>query len=221
MKKLLKKIFPPAYEWYKRELIARTVGTSSLLDLGCGFNSYVQYLDKKMHRVGVDLFDDYIKKSTASGIHDRYFKQDIRNLKNFKDRSFDAVCAADVIEHLTKEEGLVLIKEMERIAKKLVVISTPNGHRHQECYDENEFQAHKSGWVADEFKTRGFSVLGMDGLRLLRGDMSVIRFRPRPLWSFISNITQFFVYRYPKLAHSLFCVKKTTYDTPVPIKNRS
>lgn len=208
MKRFFQKIIPPVYVWYRRELIQYTADADSILDVGCGFNSYVQFLNKRMYRVGVDLFDPYLEKSRKAGIHNEYFKQDIRNLENFKDNSFDVVYSSDVIEHLTKDEGMAMIRAMERIARKRVIISTPNGHRHQEEYDGNELQEHKSAWNAREFRALGFRVAGMDGLRNLREDESRIRFRPRPLWSFIANMTQFGVYYVPHRAHSLFCVKE-------------
>jgi 2-polyprenyl-3-methyl-5-hydroxy-6-metoxy-1,4-benzoquinol methylase len=210
MEIFLKKLFPPVYVWYRKEMITQTANAASILDVGCGFNSYVQFLDKKMYRVGVDLFDPYIEKAKKAGIHNEYFKQDVRSLGNFKDKSFDIVYSSDVIEHLTKEEGLAMLAEMERIAKKRVIVSTPNGHRHQETYDENELQKHNSAWSANEFRKLGFSVVGMDGLRALRADESKIRFRPHRFWSFVANITQFFVYRHPSSAHSLFCVKEVS-----------
>ena len=208
MQNFLRKIFPPVYVWYRKELIRQTEGADSILDLGSGHNSHVQFLDKKMYRAGVDLFDPYIEKSKSLGIHTEYFKQDVRHIENFKDKTFDITYSCDVIEHLTTEEGLALIKEMERIAKKKVIISTPNGHRHQESYDGNHLQEHHSAWSTEQFEALGFIVLGMDGLRALRMDESKIRFRPHKFWSFIANITQFFVYRHPRNAHSLFCVKE-------------
>ena len=53
---------------------------------------------------------------------------DIRNLTDyFKRGQFDACIAIDVIEHLPKEEGLKLMEDMESIAKRKIIIFTPNG----------------------------------------------------------------------------------------------
>ena len=45
----------------------------------------------------------------------------------FSDRSFDAVIALELLEHLNKEEGYELIHNMERWARSKVIVSTPNG----------------------------------------------------------------------------------------------
>lgn len=207
-KRALHRMVPPVYEWYRRELVCETAGMASILDLGCGFNSYVQHLDKRMHRVGVELFDEYVAKSKEKGIHNEYVSQDLRDLSRFASRSFDVVYSSDVIEHLTKEEGMRFAKEMERIARKKVIISTPNGFLPQASYDGNDMQEHKSGWTPDEFRSMGYTAKGMDGWKRLRTEESRIRFRPRAFWSFVANLTQPIVYRHPGHAHSLFAVKE-------------
>ncbi len=62
----------------------------------------------------------------------------------------DAVICIDVLEHLTKKEGLEFIKKMEKWAKKKIIIFT-NGYVPQDV-DKNPLQIHKSGWSYNEFK---------------------------------------------------------------------
>jgi hypothetical protein len=87
----------------------------------------------------------------------------------FHDDSFDASVALDVIEHLTKDGGLQMIKEMKRVSKKVVIVMTPNGFLPQEA-DENPWQRHLSGWSTREFRDLGFNVRGIRGFRFLRGE---------------------------------------------------
>ena len=54
---------------------------------------------------------------------------DIRKI-GFRPKSFDAVLALDVLKQLTKVDGLNLIKNMEKIAKRFIVPFTPNGFLH-------------------------------------------------------------------------------------------
>jgi len=72
--------------------------------------------------------------------------------RNFKENSFDCVLASDVIEHFSKEEGYKLIEMMEKIARRKVIIYTPNGFLKQGEYDNNPWQVHKSGWNVKEMK---------------------------------------------------------------------
>jgi len=78
--------------------------------------------------VGVDIFDNSIWLSKKINIHNEYVKRDILDIENkFEERSFDYLIAIDLIEYFSTEDGLKLLKTMEKISKKKVVISTPNG----------------------------------------------------------------------------------------------
>lgn len=80
-------------------------------------------------------------------------------LRVLQDRSFDAVVAFDVIEHMTREDGGEMIAEMLRIAREQVVIFTPLGLMPQSGGDETDpwgmqgqhWQQHRSGWTPADF----------------------------------------------------------------------
>jgi hypothetical protein len=84
------------------------------------------------------------------------------------DRSFDCVVALDLIEHLTKEDGRRLLRAMERIARRKVVIFTPQGFLPQHAVGRNEFQRHLSGWEVDEMRGMGYRVIGISGWKPLK-----------------------------------------------------
>lgn len=71
----------------------------------------------------------------------------------------DTVTAFDVIEHLTREDGLLLIAEMTLLARQQVVIFTPLGFMPQDGgveadawgYQGQHWQAHRSGWTPEDF----------------------------------------------------------------------
>lgn len=202
LKSIYRKIFPGVTEYLKNEL----QGCESVLDLGCGYNSPIQYC-KVPFSVGVELFEPYLKESKKKGIHNKYIKADIRKIE-FKPKSFDAVIAVEVLEHLTKEEGHKLIANMERWARKKIIISTPNGYLYQTEVDGNLLQEHKSGWSVEELKNLGFKVRGLNGFKPLRGYAATIKYKPKFLWRIISDLTQKITYYYPKLAFQLFAVKE-------------
>ena len=52
------------------------------------------------------------------------------------------------------------IRELERIARKQVVITTPNGNFHLDAFDENPHQEHRSQWNPADLRRRGYSVTG-------------------------------------------------------------
>ena len=153
------------------------------------------------------MFEPYLQESKNKRIHDQYIKADIREVE-FNPKSFDAVIAIEVLEHLTKEEGRALIRKMETWARKKVIITTPNGYLWQDGYHDNPLQEHQSGWSVEELQKSGFKVRGIDGWRRLKGYRGSIRYRPAFLWGKLSDLSQKLTYRYPRLAFKLFATKR-------------
>jgi len=201
MKDFYKKLFPWYYDYLKKEV----KGCESVLDLGCGRSSPIRYCSVS-YSVGVELFEPYLEESKKMKVHNEYILADIRKVE-FEPKSFDCVLALDVLEHLTKKEGLSLIKKMENVAKKKIIIFTPNGFLHQDEYDGDKLQIHKSGWTVDEFKELGYEVKGINGWKPLRKEKAEFRFRPRIVNLLLSDLTQKITYYLPKLAFQLLAVK--------------
>lgn len=205
------KSIPDAGHSYKETLNRELGPMSSILDLGCGSTSPVQYVQTQAHKVGYDVHGPSIEKSKAAGIHHEYIEDNLENIdKYFGPKSFDAVMAMDLIEHLPREKSLQLINQMERIARKRVVIFTPTGFLHQGEYDANPYQIHLSGWNPAEFRKRGYRTYGMYGWRSLRGELSYIRWKPKTLWTKISDLSQKLVYSRPGAAFEFFAIKDIT-----------
>lgn len=158
--------------------------------------------------VGVDLHEPSLKKAKELNTHHSFVKSDVISyLKSAPDSSFDAVMALDLIEHLEKEEGLDLLKEMERVASKKAILFTPNGFVPQSSYDNNPWQVHKSGWGYEEMKEKGYSIIGIAGHKSIRGERALIYRKPRFFWKLLSHGSQLFTYHLPRYAFALLCVK--------------
>lgn len=203
IKPLYKNLLPSWIEHLKREFS----DCNTVLDLGCGYNSQIQYCNVPFS-VGVELFEPYLQESKKKGIHNQYIKTDIRKVE-LKPKSFDAILCSEVLEHLTKEEGYELIKKMEKWARKKIIITMPNGYLWQNGYDNNPLQEHKSGWSTEELERLGFKVYGINGWKKLRGYKGSVKYKPTLLWGIIANLTQKITYRHPKYAFQLFAVKET------------
>jgi SAM-dependent methyltransferase len=197
----------PTYEHFQ-ELAVGNAG--SVLDVGCGADSPIgRFAARHERTVGVDLCAEAVEASRAAGIHDEYVVRDVLEIDSaFEPKSFDAVVAFDLIEHLEREDGVRLLDAMEEIARMRVVVFTPNGFLRQDGTPENPLQRHRSGWTVGDFARRGYDVFGIHGLRLLRGHKGSIRWRPRRLWGIVSDLTQPAVHRRPSLAFHLLCVKE-------------
>lgn len=183
-------------------------GMQTVLDVGCGSWSPLARVKKSFKSVGIDMHKPSIEELKKLKIHDECKVGNVLKLNRyFKPKSFDAVIALDVIEHLEKDEGYKLLSQMESIAKKKVIIVTPFGFTEQHPSDGNPYQIHKSGWYINDFKNRGYKVFGLRGFRFIRGEFANIKYKPWLLWGIIASISQFFVYLFPTLAYQLLAVK--------------
>ncbi len=182
-------------------------GGDSVLDAGCGRNTFLQYIKKPLRKVGLDFYEPYLLKSKAASLHNNYILADLRNLP-IDSRSFDCAVAIEVIEHLTKPDGLTLIKELERVAKTTVILTTPNGFfPASPGPEDNPGESHISGWTADELRKLGFRVYGINGCRMLRQKTGILKFIPGMLYSILRRIGDRVAYYCPAFAFQLFCVK--------------
>lgn len=165
--------FPMTYMGILKGLVGDDFVT--ILDVGTGTGGPMEIINskKKFKATGIDIYMKYLEVCRAKGIYKKLIEQDVRFLK-IKDKSYDVVICSHVVEHLTKKEGLALIQKLERIAKKRVVIAVPVGHLHQEAYDDNEHQKHKSQWYPNDLRKMGYIVVGQ-GLRAIYGEQNMVK----------------------------------------------
>jgi hypothetical protein len=129
-----------------------------VLDLGCGIMPATGgRLNVKRH-VGVDCFQTYLERIGPPTV--------LGNLpdvaRRFGGRSFDVVLMLDVVEHLEKPDAIMLIREAERIARREVVVFTPDGFCPQGPLSawgmgENAAQSHRCGFTFDELAGMGYA----------------------------------------------------------------
>ena len=159
LKKIDNLLFAGFCDQYPKMLEREILGScETLLEVGCGSRSPIRRFSRNLqYSVGIDCYAPVIIESRRAAIHNEYKILDALEIGEvFAKKSFDCVLASDLIEHLSKEDGLKLIAMMEAIARKKVIIFTPNGFLPQNEYAGNEFQAHLSGWEVDEMKNKGF-----------------------------------------------------------------
>jgi ubiquinone/menaquinone biosynthesis C-methylase UbiE len=142
----------------------------SLLSLCCGIGLELSGLQNK-DITAVDIAPQYLEKVKERCDQAKTVCSDsLSYLKEQPDDSVDVISIIDGIEHMTKEDGLELIPEMKRVARKQVLLFTPQGHV-EDGYLKNEphnawgiegadeHQKHLSGWTMDELKELAFEVI--------------------------------------------------------------
>ncbi len=104
--------------------------STSLLDVGCGNGilcNQAQIENKNFTRVvGFDQSLEAMKQ-----VRTEKKVGDIKNLP-FKDNEFDIVCCLEVLEHISSEIFLEVLRELTRVAKKNIILTIPYNENLQE-----------------------------------------------------------------------------------------
>lgn len=177
---------------------------SSLLDVGCGDGTVAAMVRLRGYRnvflVGVDAYLPYLKHCNERKLYDGLVLCDAHFLP-FRECSFDGVLAVDVIEHICKSDGFGFLSQLERVASRQVIVSTPVGF--MKMYHKNlgrledELQRHRSGWWPYDFASLGYKVRGNYGPSFLPRDIAY--------WlSFILPLAYFA----PAASYHMICTKR-------------
>jgi ubiquinone/menaquinone biosynthesis C-methylase UbiE len=101
-----------------------------VLDVGCGKGIWGYFLrseyDENVFMVGLDIWKDYLKHSKRHNVYDDYVLADASRLP-FRDKGFDIILACEVIEHMPKSRSWSFLKELERVCRHKIILTTPNG----------------------------------------------------------------------------------------------
>ncbi len=205
---LLKQGLDPAQILVRLALRNALVGCGSALDVGCVFSMAMRQVGMA-NTVGIDGYEPSLVEARRLQTHDQLVHGDVTNLaRHFQPRQFDACVALDLIEHLTKQDGLKLMQEIEKIARKRVLIFTPSGFLPQGHADADDLQAHLSGWEPAEMERHGYRVIGLLGPKKVRGEYHALKDKPMVLWGAVSLLGHFLWSRWrPEQAAAILCVK--------------
>jgi SAM-dependent methyltransferase len=207
------------YRLLKKEL----KNCKSVLDVGCGVDSPLGNIEKHFYLEGIDIIPVKSKKKIINKkiigntlpmeayekkIHDKYVRGNILQIEKFyKNKSFDAVVLVGLMEHLRRSDGKVFLEKLEKIAKKKIIICTPNGFVPQNPHSGNIYQEHIAGWYAKDFKTRGYKVYGIRGFKFIRGELAAIKYKPWYVWLYLSYLSEFITIHLPWIGFELMAVK--------------
>ena len=155
------------------------LGGGTLLDAGSGSVGLSPWLGEPWSVTAVDTaFDDYGASRGFSGTA-RAVVADVRQLP-FADRSFDAVVALDLLEHVPPEDRDGALAELCRVTQRRLVVGGPTG---EEALDADrrlfELVRRRPGWLTEHldmgFPTREQLVAALEprGTLQLIGNESV------------------------------------------------
>ena len=163
IKSVIKKVLFPQ-RFYRPRLVKQiardTASYHSVLDVGCGRQPVLIETKRQYNQhqrvFGIDIFFPYLVENRGNF---DIVVQGLAQLLPLKSKCVDCVTMIDVLEHLDVDAADAAFHELERVARKAIVIFTPSGFMPQEPYDGNPFQKHLSNWTAASLKRRGFRVV--------------------------------------------------------------
>lgn len=129
-----------------------------VLDVGCGLGEWGFLIRTKKTGLpqiyGIDIWHPHLKKLLPLGLYSGLARVKVPDLP-FKNKSVEISIACEILEHLPKTLGHVLLQELERITKKMIVVSAPVNYPQAELYG-NPFERHVSNWTPDDFSQMGY-----------------------------------------------------------------
>lgn len=186
----------------------------TVLEVGTGKGDGVWLInhDGKFVVTGLDLFRPYLSSLLTSSAPYTNLIQGDATILPFRSDSFDAVVGFEIIEHLERSEAELMVKEMERVAKHVVLLTTPSGEYRQrpESIADNPHQEHLSQWSVADFRSRGFRVVGAGLPTRIADDYGI--FSPYRSWIVALRLMAQLIYgpvafRIPRLAGDMICAK--------------
>jgi len=176
----------------------------SILDIGCREGGAVENINLRgwqIWRVGVDLDLESLRHCKEISAYDEVVLCDALRLP-LRSKSLDGIFCIEFIEHLAKSDGITFLEDLERVAKRQIIITTPVGYM-KEPSSCSTLMQHRSGWRPEELRARGYKVRGMIGPRFL----------PMNVAYWISHILCF-TYLWPEFSHAMICAKHPDAVSP-------
>jgi len=146
---MLKKYFPLiSWRWKK------------VIDFGCGKGEWgfliKTHIEPNVWITGIDIHKKYLDLLSKFKIYDKIINADF--LKYDFNEKFDVALMMEVLEHLSFEEGLKLIKIARDCTKEAIFISTPINEP-QDAMEDNPREKHISEWDCPILESLGFKIL--------------------------------------------------------------
>ena len=150
-------------------------GITSILDIGCGYGTLALNLRVQQGYTGLidglDIYKPWLERLDRLHLYNHVFHGDIRDLDDIPLEEYDLVVCLETVEHVSREEGLEVIKVLMKRTKNLIV-STPSTsykhidvrHRRGKHSTGNLAMHHKSGYTPDDFKGFDIQLVGVLGI---------------------------------------------------------
>lgn len=104
----------------KQYLTENFTPTSTILDVGCGHGFYCKLLKDYFTKFdAVEIWEPYIKEYNLNEIYDNVFNV---NILDFEFEYYDIIIMGDILEHLSREDGVNLLNKIKNKCSELIVV---------------------------------------------------------------------------------------------------
>lgn len=112
-------------------------------------------------RIGLEPYRPYIARGMEKyDPHILFVLGSDSDICMFHGSYLDAIILIDMIEHLSKERGEILLYRCQKMVSRAVIVFTPNGFHHQDTdstgMGAHGLQTHQCGWTKTELDAFGF-----------------------------------------------------------------
>ena len=174
-------------------ILHKIPNSQTVLDVGCGRGQFGFLIKSRKNiktLVGLDIWKPHLSKLSQFQVYDHLIQTRIPPMP-LKNKSVDVSLACEILEHLTRDEGIKLLEDLERITNNLIIVSTPQNYPQDIVYG-NIYERHLTEWACQEFEKYGF-------------DTTIISTLPKTLKIF--DITRRFLLRLPKAPRFIIAQK--------------
>ena len=127
--------------------------------------NYKNYFNNSINSVGVSEKYEHIIISKHLSIHKNYILSSWEYLP-FRNKVFDGVILRSFLEYLSKDIALKMLKESERIVRKIILFFPNNGYPRTRAY-----KLYGSIWNITELKKDGYSIYGIKPKRFFKNKL--------------------------------------------------
>lgn len=122
----------------------------TVLDIGAGVGTYsIMCYRPGQYWVALEVFEPYVEMFNLHGKYDEVWIDDAREAVY---HDFELIIAADMLEHMKKQEAKDLVNKLLKHCEKLI-LCFPVVHNDQHAGDEgNVYETHVDHWTAQEMQ---------------------------------------------------------------------
>ncbi len=105
---------------------------------------------------GIEGFAGYLTPVHAWAYQKVHIGEAVAVLAQIEDASYELVMAIDILEHFHPEQGLELLSQCRRVARRACLVSTPKEF-HAQQVPANPLEDHRSVWTAEQLAAAGYT----------------------------------------------------------------